>query len=156
MAATVLRRKLSERNLSERVVVDSAGTSGWHAGEGMDPAALASLAARGYDGTGHVARQFDPSWLDQRDLLVTLDRSHLRILMSEAGVAARRRIVLLRSFDPTAGNLLDVPDPYGGSLLEFERCLDAIEPACDGLTAYVADRLLQAEPSPGGGDPQSR
>lgn len=156
MAATVLRHFLAARGTAGSVVVDSAGTSVWHASEGMSPAALAALAARGYDGTGHVARQFDPSWLDERDLLVALDRTHMRILMREAGLAARRRIVLLRMFDPAAGRALDVPDPYGGSPAEFEWCLEMIEPACEGLSAFVSDRLPRPEPPPGAGGRRSR
>jgi protein-tyrosine phosphatase len=137
MAEVVLRCRLDKAGLADVVIVDSAGISGGHAGDGMDPAALAALAARGYDGTGHVARQFDPAFLDDRDLLVALDRSHLRVLRQETPAEDRPRLVLLRSFDPNAHGSLDVPDPYGGGHAEFERCLDMIEAACDGLVAHL-------------------
>jgi hypothetical protein len=60
MAATELGYFLAARGTAGSVVVDSAGTSGWHAGEGTSPAALAALAARGYDGTGHVRSPVRP------------------------------------------------------------------------------------------------
>ena len=85
MAEVVLRAELERAGLSGRVEVDSAGTGDWHVGDPMDRGARAELSRRGYDGAGHRARQFDPSWFDRYDLLVTptllilpptLDRAH--------------------------------------------------------------------------------
>ena len=37
MGEIVLRHKLEEAGLGDRVVVDSAGTGDWHVGDGADP-----------------------------------------------------------------------------------------------------------------------
>ena len=82
--------------------MDSAGTGDWHVGNRMDRRARAELARRGYDGAPHRARQVEPAWLAQRDLVLAMDRHNLADLRRMAGddPAERARIRLLRSFDP--------------------------------------------------------
>ena len=101
----VLREELARAGLSGQVEVDSSGTGNWHVGGPMDPGARAELAARGYDGSGHRARQFDRSWFGGYDLVVAMDRQNLADLrrMAPDRATARERIRLLRSFDPAAG-----------------------------------------------------
>ena len=47
------------------------------------------------------------------------------------------------------GSLTDyvVPDPYYGTEVGFERVLDLVDDACDGLTG-VLQRMLGAAPPP--------
>lgn len=123
------RRSLGERTLADGLRVSSAGTGPWHVGEPMDRRARAALEARGYRDGGHVARQLDRRRLAQLDLVVALDRTHL---LPDAPT------VLLRSFDRSAGELLDVPDPYYGDDAGFAECLDVIERSCHGLVEWLA------------------
>ncbi len=44
----VLRARLADAGLADRVQVDSAGTGDWHLGHPADPRALATLDAHGY------------------------------------------------------------------------------------------------------------
>ena len=48
---------------------------------------------------------------------------------------------LLRSYDPAAGDDLDVPDPYYGGLDGFEECLEMVEAASEGLLAAVREQV---------------
>ena len=57
--------------------MDSAGTGDWHLGGPMDRRARAELAARGYDGSAHRARQFRPSWFAGYDLILAMDLNNL-------------------------------------------------------------------------------
>ncbi len=120
------------------VVTDSAGMFDYHVGHDADPRARRVLAEGGYP-LDHRARQMDPAWLSQRDLILAMDAGHLRQLRA---LAARHRtpeahIRLMRDFDPEGPG--DVPDPYYDSIAEFrevqvmlERCLPAL---LDHLTA---------------------
>lgn len=143
MAATVMSRLTGPGTaLAGRVAVTSAGTGPWHEGEPMDARARSVLAARGYDPVGHVARQVASADLRRFDLMVALDRRHQQTLRSlGSGSGLDGRLVLLRSFDPTAGGAVDVPDPYYGDEGEFSRCLDQIEPACRGLAGALTGIL---------------
>nr|WP_275413273.1 low molecular weight protein-tyrosine-phosphatase [Planotetraspora thailandica] len=135
MAEVVLRSVLAARGLD--VVVDSAGTGGWHAGDPMDERALATLAAHGYDGSAHRARQFDPSWFAERDLILVMDEDNLRALRRIAPPGADIR--LLRSFDPAAPEGAEVPDPYYDGRQEFEEVLAMVEAAAEGLAKHLED-----------------
>jgi protein-tyrosine phosphatase len=142
MAEWVLRQQVREAGLEGAVEVDSAGTGGWHAGDGADRRAVAALRRRGYRYEGHAARQFQRSWFSSRDLVLALDHGHLRVLHGLApDREAASRVLLLRSFDPDADGELDVPDPYYEASRGFDRCLDQIEPASAGLLVEIRGHL---------------
>jgi len=155
-AEVVLRQELSRAGLAGKVEVDSSGTGNWHLGGPMDSGARAELAARGYDGSAHRARQFDRSWFGDYDLVVAMDRQNLADLrrMAPDRATARDRVRLLRSFDPaTAGDGSgngaagqpsrdpydgDVPDPYHGSPADYALAFDLVRAAASGLAAQLA------------------
>ena len=151
MAEIVLRDELARAGLAGKVSVESAGTGDWHVGERMYAAARQELARRGYDGSGHRARQIQPSWLAGYDLVVAMDRANLAALAEmDPAAQAEGRIRLLRSFDPalTAQDAYhgDVPDPYGGSPGDFERAFDLIRDGARALAALLA--ALPGVPEP--------
>ena len=142
-AEVVLRQKLVAAGI-DGISVDSAGTGGWHEGDDADPRSRAAWERRGYRGT-HIARQFRTEWFDERDLILAMDTDNLTTLQARSRTETqRRRITLLRAFDPAVGisdstavTLLEVPDPYYGGPEGFEHMLDLIEAACDGLVARL-------------------
>jgi protein-tyrosine phosphatase len=141
-AEIVTRRLVAEAGLGDLVAVDSAGTGDWHVGDDADPRALRALAARGYDTSGHCARQFQPADFAERDLVVALDRGHYRALRALAPTAAdAAKVRLLRSFDPAVAGDLEVPDPYYGGADGFTHVLDLVEAACRGLLAEIRPEL---------------
>lgn len=139
MAEAILRHHAAEEGLD--VEVDSSGLGGWHVGEGADHRAVRTLARHGYR-SAHRARQFERIWFDRYDLIVALDRGHLRELRAMApDEEARDKIRLLREFDPDAGGRLDVPDPYGGSMADFEHVRELVEAAVPGLLEEIRTAL---------------
>ncbi|MGO1049168.1 low molecular weight protein-tyrosine-phosphatase [Crossiella sp. CA198] len=135
IAAIVFREHLRRAGLAERVKVTSAGTGPWHIGEQADHRARAVLAGHGYPAE-HIAAQVGPVHSDA-DLFLALDAGHQREL---------RRLVtgevrLLRSFDPAAGEDLDVPDPYYGGRADFAEVLGMVEAAVPGLLDWVRKKL---------------
>jgi protein-tyrosine phosphatase len=132
MAETVFRHLVAEAGLAGDVEIASAGTGGWHVGDGADRRALAALRDRGYDGSSHRARQFARDWFDRYDLVVALDRDNERALRSlAAGVpGADGKIRLLLGED-------EVPDPYYGGRAGFDHVLDLVEEACRALVEEV-------------------
>jgi len=143
MAETVLRAQLDRAGLDGAVVVDSAGTGDWHIGDRMDPGARAALARRGYDGSAHRARQFDPSWLARYDLILAMDSRNLADLrrMARGGEADRIRLFgEVGGLTETGGG--DIPDPWGGGPDEFGQVLGLLGAAAPVIVARLA-RLLQ-------------
>ncbi|MGW9024388.1 low molecular weight protein-tyrosine-phosphatase [Streptomyces sp. NPDC055722] len=141
MAESVFRARVEEAGLDDQVQVDSAGTGGWHEGDPADPRTVAVLEEQGY-GSDHIARQFQPSWFSRLDLVIALDTGHLKALRRLAPTPQdAAKIRLLRSYDPAAGDDLDVPDPYYGGMDGFEACLEMVEGASTGLLAAVREHL---------------
>ena len=144
MGEVILRSMLGSAGLGERVVVDSAGTGGWHEGDGADPRTVVALHEHGYDGTHHRAREFRPEWFGDRDLIVVADEGHLRDLRDWAPDAdASAKVRLMREFDHTAveSGTLEVDDPYFGGAGEFDRCLTEVEGSCRGLVDHIRVQL---------------
>jgi protein-tyrosine phosphatase len=134
MAEVVMRDLVEAAGLSDRVVVTSAGTGEWHVGEHADPRTVAALHDRGFDGSTHRARQFDPAWFESLDLVVALDRSHERVLRSWArSDDDRQKIRLLLSFDQEYAGRSDVPDPYYSDAAMFDSVLAMVEHSCRAL-----------------------
>ncbi|MCX5305004.1 low molecular weight phosphotyrosine protein phosphatase [Streptomyces sp. NBC_00160] len=138
MAESVFRAHVAADGLDTLVEVDSAGTGGWHEGDGADPRTIAVLEAAGYE-QDHRARRFRSSWFDRLDLVIALDAGHLRDLRALAPTAQdAAKVRLLRSYDPAAPAAeTDVPDPYYGPLDGFEECLELVEAASPGLLDAV-------------------
>ncbi|MEV5737930.1 low molecular weight protein-tyrosine-phosphatase [Streptomyces sp. NPDC052292] len=141
MAESVFRARVDEAGLEDRVEIDSAGTGGWHEGEAADPRTVSVLDEHGYR-TGHVARQFQPSWFARLDLVVALDTGHLKALRRLAPTEEdARKVRLLRSYAQPTPDDLDVPDPYYGGPEGFQECLEMVEEASTGLLAAVREQL---------------
>src|SRR5262245_29992787 len=112
-AEGVMRKLVTDAGLTERIVLDSAGTGDWHAGELPDPRACAAAKRRGLALT-HRARQFTRDDFARFDLVLAMDAVNLKHLLRMAGPRESPPIRLLRSFDPTAPDGAEVPDPYAG------------------------------------------
>ncbi|TLS41474.1 low molecular weight phosphotyrosine protein phosphatase [Streptomyces montanus] len=137
MAESVFRAHVAEAGLDGLVMVDSAGTGGWHEGDGADPRTVSVLETNGYE-SDHTARQFQVSWFSGINLVIALDSSHLKALRRLAPTPAdAEKVRLLRTYDPAARHDLDVPDPYYGDLDGFEECLEMVQAASPGLLAAV-------------------
>lgn len=128
LAEAVMRKLVDDAGLGSEITLDSAGISGWHAGEPPQPAAVAVGTAHGYDVEG-LARKVEPGDFADFDLLVAMDRSQQRSL-TEATLDLESRLKVRLLLDGE-----EVPDPYGAPLSEFERVLAMIERGCRELLA---------------------
>ncbi len=131
-AEGVLRHKLEEAGLGDRVLVDSAGTIDYHSGDPPDSRAVEQARRRGYDLSGQRARQLRHRDFEDFDLILCMDRGHLSQLRRNCPEARRDRLRLFLEFAPDLG-LSEVPDPYYGGLADYDYALDLIEPGVAGL-----------------------
>ena len=110
--------------------VESAGTHDYHVGEPPDERAQRHALRRGYDLSALRARQIAQRDFAKFDLVLAMDRGHLRILQRMCPSEHRAKLRLF-----IEGR--DVPDPYYGGPQDFERVLDMIEDAARGLLGYL-------------------
>ena len=133
-----MRHLANEAGLSDRLRIDSAGTSGWHVGDGADRRTAAAARARGIE-MEHGARQFTATDFVRFDHILAMDHDNVAELHALAPDAdARAKIVLLRAFDPASPADAVVPDPYYGGPSGFSDVIDLCEAACRGLLDAIA------------------
>jgi protein-tyrosine phosphatase len=134
-AEGVFLQRLAQGGLQERYLVDSAGTGGWHVGKPAD-ARMRSAAARRGIHLPSRARQLEPADLGRFDRILTMDADNLaavQLLARRWPEQDDRAVVepLVRYCRRL--NASEVPDPYYGGEEGFERVLDLLEDACEGL-----------------------
>jgi len=131
LAEAMFKALAREAGLTSRFVVDSAGTHGLHEGDQADPRTRRVGRNHGLD-VDSISRPVTDADFDEFDLIIAMDRSHRRELLSRAGTGRRAAIKLMREFDPGARDQ-DVPDPYYGGVAGFEQMHSILDPACRGL-----------------------
>ena len=140
LAEGIFRTLVGEAGLGDRFAIDSAGTSGWHDGEGPDARTMAVARRRGMELTS-ISRRVADEDLVRFDHILAMDGSNLRELRRLAeSLAPDADIRLLRDFDPTVDGGRDVPDPYFGGDDGFEKVHDIVERSCRGLLADLRER----------------
>ena len=132
-----MRHLVAKAGLGDRIAVESAGTGDWHIGEPRDRRSQAVGRARGIPLSG-TAQQFTSDDFDRYDHVIAMDRSNraelLRLARNDRDKA---KVRLLRSFDPTAPEDAEVPDPYYGGPTGFDDVFDICERACRGLLEHL-------------------
>jgi len=132
MAAAVLHNKVATIE-NPKIVVDSAGTSNWHVGQGPNPPSKRTWEKAGYS-FHHIASQFNYSRLVAADLVLVMDNhNHQEVSKYVTCDEEEKKIYYLREFDPTQPDSLEVPDPYSLPDSAFEEVLTMVEKATDGL-----------------------
>ncbi|TWG82081.1 protein-tyrosine phosphatase [Cupriavidus gilardii J11] len=138
-AEGVLRARLAEAGLGDDVEVDSAGTHRYHLGHAPDPRSQQYARGRGYDLSALRARLALAEDFARFDLVLAMDRDNLANLETLCPPEHRHKLRLLMSF-ATRHDAEEVPDPYYGEGDGFERVLDYIEDACEGIVAMLLAR----------------
>ena len=138
-AEGVLKAAAEREGLSDKIVVDSAGTYGGHAGQLPDSRMRSAAARRGYDLT-HRARQITEEDFIDFDMIVVMDDMNYESVSRLA--PERRYLDKLYRFAEFCGRhpqWSHVPDPYYEGREGFELVLDLLEDGCEGILEKMAD-----------------
>jgi protein-tyrosine phosphatase len=140
-AEVILRDHLAAAGLGQAVEVDSAGTFDYHVGDPPSEPAVRLAARRGYDLTPLRARELSLRDFATFDLILAMDRGHLRSLSALQPPDSRSRLRLFLEVLPEAG--IDVADPYYGGDADYLAMLDVIEAAVPAWVARLREELLE-------------
>lgn len=127
------------RSRSAPVIVDSAGTSGWHEGGPPDPRAMITAARRGVDITGQSARTLRDEDFHRFDHILAVDRRNFAEVRRRAPDLRRARLGLL--MEHVLGEELDILDPFYKGPDAFDAVYDKIE---RGVRAQLDHLLVMA------------
>jgi protein-tyrosine phosphatase len=137
----ICRSPLAEGILSAKVpagevIVDSAGTAGYHIGKRPDPRSIEIAARNGIDISHQRCRRFTPSDYDAYDHIFAMDRENLMDLKAQArnpGDLEKLSLLLAEAGLPEE----EVPDPYYGGPQGFAEVYRLIDTATDRLLATL-------------------
>lgn len=140
MAHGVVRLRLREAGLGDRIEIDSAGTHGYHEGSPPDERAREAALRRGVDISDLRARAVLVEDFESFDVILAMDDENLESLRTGAGRRHRGKIHLFMEYAAGDQGRI-VPDPYYGGPIGFERVLDMVEQAAEGLIARLKAEL---------------
>ena len=138
-AEGVFRHLVEQAGLQTLIVIDSAGTGDWHVGAPPDSRACRAAAQRGYDLTSLRGRQVSRKDLGAFDYVLAMDDENVRALKRISPRDQSHKIRLFTDFSSTGA--CSVPDPYAGGPQDFERVLDLVEDAAQGLLRHIRTAL---------------
>ncbi|WP_040050919.1 low molecular weight protein-tyrosine-phosphatase [Caballeronia concitans] len=139
-AEAVMRDLVVKAKLTDRIIIDSAGTGDWHIGQPPDERAQRAAKKRGYDLSNLRGRQVAADDFARFDLFIVMDDANASALASVCPPEHRDKIRLLMEF-ATIDDSRVVVDPYFGGDEGFERVLDQCEDACAGLLDSLRAQL---------------
>jgi protein-tyrosine phosphatase len=131
-AENMMNYLIEREGLAGKITCDSAGTAGYHIGAPPDPRMQAAAKARGLLMVG-TARQLVPMDLLEFDLILAMDRSNYRDILSLDPQGKYHHKVKMMCSYCTKYNVQEVPDPYYGGPEGFNFVLDLLEDACTNL-----------------------
>ena len=133
VAEGVFRRALVQRVGSDAALwtIDSAGTSGYHAGEAPDPRSQASARLHGVDISMQRSRPFSIADFQDFDHILVMDSSnHVNVLALTEDPGARAKVALMLDASFPEQNK-PVPDPYYGGEHGFEQVYQLLAQASE-------------------------
>lgn len=131
-AHAIARHKAKEFRF-RTIEIDSAGTSGFHAGEKPDPRSIDIGSKRGIDFSGISSRKITRDDFKKFDLIFGMDRGHISILRNLCPENFQDKIHLFLEYADIKNNSDDeVIDPYYGEN-GFAEVFELIERAVDKI-----------------------
>lgn len=146
-AEAVFRDVVEKRKLESFFNIDSAGTINYHEGNPADARMKSHALKRGVKLTS-ISRPIRPSDFEEFDLILAMDKSNLADILlaydnwnrrSALSPNAKTKVKLMCSYCTKFKNVDEVPDPYYGGPEGFEKVLDLLEDACEGLLASIQE-----------------
>jgi len=118
MAEALLKARLA--NIAPDLKISSAGLAAL-VGKGVPDSVLLLLKNRHIDLSTHRARQIDEEMIVASDLILTMENFHKKEIERRYPFS-HGKVFLLGKWSE-----FEVPDPYGGSQVFFERTLELID-----------------------------
>lgn len=140
-AEAVFRSHAEKAGLLEHLHIDSAGTHDYHVGAAPDARAQLAAKQRGYDMSNLRGRQVEAQDFFRFDYVLAMDNLNLVTLERLRPDDATSHLGLFLEFAEHHKEW-EVPDPYYGGTDGFERVLDMVEDAADGLLLHIRQRHI--------------
>tara|TARA_B100000614_G_C14225303_1_gene359983 strand:+ start:130 stop:579 length:450 start_codon:yes stop_codon:yes gene_type:complete len=132
----ICRSPLAEgilKSKSNNIIVDSAGTAGYHIGSRPDQRSIEIGLKNNIDITNQRARQFTSNDFDDFDKIYAMDNDNYSKIISLATNQDQIDKVDLILNEVYPNQFKSVPDPYYGGEKGFENIYNLLEKACEQI-----------------------
>lgn len=133
LAEGILKSKVD----AAKVLVESAGTGGWHIGQPPDDRSIEVARKYGIDITDQRGRKFSTYDFEAYDHIFVMDYENYKDVIQLAASEAEIQKVKLLLDELFPGENVDVPDPYFGGKEGFENVFHLIEEACEKIASRL-------------------
>jgi len=132
-AECLFRAAIEQSGTSDRFIIASAGTGGWHSGNAPDRRMRIAAQKHGFEIEG-FARQVTVEDIDMYDWIFCMDHDNLNDVISMGGNPNTTKLLL-----PFVGNtdIQEVPDPYYGGEDGFDHVITLINKATLQLASML-------------------
>ncbi len=131
-AENIMNHLIEKRGLGDRVTCDSAGTASYHVGSAPDRRMNVAAKRAGIMLVGS-ARQFAAADFENFDLILAMDQSNYRDILSlDSSQQYAPKVKLMCDYCRTHSDR-EVPDPYYGGEAGFDYVIGLLTDACEGL-----------------------
>ncbi|BCG64193.1 MAG: protein-tyrosine phosphatase [Methyloprofundus sp.] len=131
-AEGVFNKLISDENVADKFLVESAGTHAYHISEAPDLRAQSAAQSRDVDLSTIRARKVIMGDFEDFDYLLAMDSDNLAVMMKSCPEELQHKVKLFLDYAPHL-KTNEVPDPYYGGAYGFERVLDLVEEASIGF-----------------------
>ncbi len=136
LAEGVMKKMCAERGLDWEI--DSAGLIDYHKGELPDPRMMTTAERHGYTLT-HRSRPVKTADFEKFDYIIGMsDYINTRIVRDAPHVPFHAKIKNVAEFFVETEDYDEVPDPYCGTMRDFEIAVQLIEDACKGILQQLS------------------
>ncbi len=157
-AEAIFRQRAERRGWARYFHIASCGTAAFNQGHAADPRARAACERRGYDLSGHCARQILDEDFERFDYLLAMDQQNLSSLQAWQTATFSGTIALLRQYEQSRGSGSQIGDPYYQQGEVFDSMVSLLERCCDGLLDHLQPQLAAGDavdvPAAGSGQPR--
>jgi protein-tyrosine phosphatase len=128
---------VNEKGLSDKIIVDSCGTAGYHIGKPPHGGTRSILDSYGISYVGMKASQLEKHHLQNFDGIVAMDEENLSDILKLKNQNSSAWVKLLSDF--VKDKWVSVPDPYYTG--DFELTYKLVTDGCEKLL----ENILQGE-----------
>lgn len=145
MAEGAFSHLVQEHGFGDRIQVDSAGTTAYHAGESPDPRGQQEAARRGISIGHQRSRGVEAKDFKEFDYIIAMDHMNMMHLRGDCPEEHHAKLHLCTRFAPQL-NVEEVPDPYYGGKDGFAEVFDLVQASAEGLLKHIRENHFQDEP----------
>ena len=123
-----LAQGILEKKVFKSVIIDSAGTAGYHIGKSPDQRSIDIGNKNGVDISNYKARQFSKEDFKNFDHIYVMDNSNYKDVIGQAeSIEDEKKVNLILSSNQ------EVPDPYYLGEKGFKHCYGLLDNACENI-----------------------